>query len=126
MLENAREIANNACVEGWASCIVTVSVFLIMLPSNANTAQSIDSIIKLLDGQRVTLSAVWVDKVSVKPSYIVVREPWSADERIVVLSDKPLSLQRWQTVDVEGVLTTLRNGYRAIVATKRHLYPDHC
>ncbi len=63
------------------------------------SSRSILNAIGSPDGCPVALTGVWVDKVSVRPSYIVVREPWSADERIIIQSDRALSIERWQTVD---------------------------
>ncbi len=52
------------------------------------------------DGAQVSLHGVVRDKVVTDPPYVVVREPWSGEIRLIVLLDAPSEVQRWQTVDV--------------------------
>lgn len=78
------------------------------------------------DGSRVYLDAVVIGKIRAKqsPGYLVVYEPFSPKDRLIVLAQPALELRVGQTVDVEGSLTTLRNGYRAITDGTVHGYLD--
>ena len=73
---------------------------------------------------KVSLSGVVVDKVVTNPPYIVVREPWSSEIRLIVLLDAPMALQRWQTVSVTGFMSTLVTRERALSAAAVSVYTD--
>ncbi len=71
----------------------------------------------LPDGTRVYLDAVDVDKIRAgkAPAYFTIKEPFSQADRLVVLTPPSLSLRLGQSLDIEGTLTTLDNGSRALV-----------
>ena len=84
------------------------------------TASNIADALAAPDGSAVSLQTVLVDKAA--RGYIVVRAPWSADERVAVVA--AVNVKRWQPVAVKGTLTTLVNGSRAIRADEVLVYTD--
>ena len=84
------------------------------------TATDVSAALAAPDGAAVSLQTVLVDKAA--RGYIVVRAPWSADERVVVVA--AVNVKRWQPVAVKGTLTTLVNGSRAIRADEVLVYTD--
>ena len=78
------------------------------------------------DGAHVYLDAVVVDKIRAKiePAYFVIRECLKPNDRPIVLTQPSPDLRLNQTVDVEGTLTTLPNGHRAVVSTTVWGYLD--
>ena len=82
--------------------------------------------LSLEDGSRVYLDAVVVDKIKAKqdPPYFTIRECFAAADRLVVLTSPSLQLRLGQTIDVEGTISTLENGSRAIVDPTVHGYTD--
>ena len=78
------------------------------------------------DGSLVYLDAVVVDKIRARqsPGYMVVYEPFSPKDRLIVLTQPAPEMRLGQTVDVEGTITTLGNGYRAIINPTIYGYLD--
>lgn len=78
-----------------------------------------------VDGTRVYLDAVNILKIRARqtPYYIVVSD-WGIKNRIVVLTTPASVLRPGQTVDIEGVVTTLSNGERAIAKARVIGYQD--
>ncbi len=72
--------------------------------------------LSLADGSHVYLDAVVADKIRArqKPAYFVVRECFNPKDRLVMNIPPPPDLWTRQTIDVEGILTTLPNGHRAL------------
>lgn len=90
--------------------------------SSAADSHDILTALSLTPGSQITLTGVLVDKV--EPLYIVVREPWSDTQHLIVLTSAEPTLQRWQTVDVSGLLVTLPTGKRAVQANSIQCYTD--
>ena len=80
----------------------------------------------LEDNSHVYLDAVEISKSrsSQTPSYVVAVECFSPHDRIVVLVQPAPELRVGETVDVEGDLTTLESGDRAIVNATIWGYTD--
>ncbi|MEN6520053.1 MAG: hypothetical protein ABFD46_02740 [Armatimonadota bacterium] len=78
------------------------------------------------DGTSVYLDAVRIRKnrPSDNPAYYVVGECYKCESTIIVLASLPEGFQIDQTVDVEGTLTTLDNGYRAVTNVTIYAYLD--
>ena len=85
---------------------------------------SVLSALSSADGAQVILTGVVIDKVVTDPPYVVVREPWSSEIRLIVLLDAPAEVQRWQTVDVTGVMSTLPSDERALSSSSISVYKD--
>ncbi|GEM_PF-1316853 len=92
--------------------------------TTASQARSVQEALSVPLGTSVSLKGVFVDKATGKPPYIVVREPWAAGERIVVLLSGAPGVSLQQTIDVTGSITLLRNGYRAIENAGIFAYTD--
>ena len=92
--------------------------------TTASQARSVQEALSVPLGTNVFLKGVFVDKAISKPPYIVVREPWAAEERIVVLLSGAPGVSLQQTVDVTGSVTLLPNGYRAIEKAGIFAYTD--
>ncbi len=80
----------------------------------------------LADGTHVYLDAEEISKIRAQqsPAYIVVQECFSANDKIIVLTQPSLLLRVGQTVDIEGDLTTLDSGDRAIINATVWGYTD--
>ena len=80
----------------------------------------------LPDGSHVSLDAVVVDKIRARqcPAYFVARGFFDPKARLVVYTPPPSLLRYGQTVDVEGTISTLANGVRAILGPTVRGYLD--
>ena len=80
----------------------------------------------LPDGSHVYIDAVLVDKIRAKvsPGYLVVHECFAPGDRLIVLTRPAPELRLGETVDVEGTITTLPNGHRAIINPTVYGYLD--
>lgn len=78
------------------------------------------------DDSHVYLDAVQITKIraSDNPAYFVVRESMNASDKIIVLTQPSPELRPEQIVDIEGDLTTLENGNRAITNATVYGYTD--
>ena len=78
------------------------------------------------NGARVYLDAVVVGKIEARqnPPYFVIREFFDKNARIIVYAPPPRELRLGQTVDVEGTLSTLPTGDRALVSVVVLAYLD--
>lgn len=74
--------------------------------------------LSLPDGSHVCLDSEVVDKIRAKQTvpYFVIHECFSSGDRLVVLTPPSPDLRMGQTIDVEGTITTLQGGCRAIVS----------
>jgi RHS repeat-associated protein len=100
-----------------AALILLLSSLASGLPDWMLRPGTIGHAVSLRDGSHVYLDAVIVDKIRAKqtPAYLVVRECFSAEDRIIVLTPPSSRLRLGQLVDIEGTISTLSNGNRAIV-----------
>ncbi len=80
----------------------------------------------LADGSSISLDAECVDKIVTgsAPAYFVIRECFDSNSRILVMTQPPPELRMGQTVDVEGVISTLSDGQRAIISPTVYGYTD--
>lgn len=80
----------------------------------------------LPDGSHVYLDAEDIAKIRAIPStpYIVIVEPFSRKDRLVVLTTPSQELRLGQLVDIEGDMTTLPSGDRAITDATVWGYTD--
>lgn len=76
------------------------------------------------DGTSIYLDAVRIvkNKPTDNTAYYVVGECFSRDARMIIIGSLPEGFKLNQTVDIEGTLTTLDNGYRAITNTTIYAY----
>lgn len=117
----------------WYRCVVASLIMSVVLSVPAQATfdwmerqGTIGHAVNQPDGTRIYLDAVWVakNKPYQNPAYYVVREPFDVKALLVVLATPPPELRPWQTVDVEGTLTTLPSGDRALVDAKTYGYLD--
>jgi|GEM_PF-5191479 len=80
----------------------------------------------LADGSTVSLDAEIIDKIvaSGSPAYFVICECFDSKSRIVVMTQPSSELRLGQTVDVQGVISTLSDGQRVIVSPTVYGYTD--
>ena len=93
--------------------------------SHAQTAEEFGTVQYALDradGTRVSLTMVVVGAVN--SSGVSVHEWWDKTTPIAAIFDPPPSLRAGQTIDLEGWMTTLPNGRRAVLAERIAFYLD--
>lgn len=78
------------------------------------TASEISSAMSLPDGSHVSLRLEEIVKIKASPAYIVIAEPFSRKDRLIVLTFPNEALRLGQSVDISGDLVTLRPGVRAL------------
>ena len=73
--------------------------------------------ITLADGSHVCLDAVEIEKIRAKesPAYFVIKDWFDPDSKLLVMTQPSSELRLGQTIDVEGTISTLADGRRAIV-----------
>ncbi|MHB1459396.1 MAG: hypothetical protein ACYC0V_20995, partial [Armatimonadota bacterium] len=77
-------------------------------------ASEISNAVSLPGGSHVHLNLEDIIKIKTDPAYIVIAEPFSGKDRLICLTSPNSELRLGQVVDVEGDLTTLPNGARAL------------
>lgn len=78
------------------------------------SASEISNAVSLPDGNHVYLRLEEILKIKADIGYIVVAEPFSGKDRLICLTNPSPELRLGQVVDVEGDLTTLPSGLRAL------------
>jgi hypothetical protein len=73
--------------------------------------------ITLADGSHVCLDAVEIEKIGAKesPAYLVIKDWFDPHSKLLVMTQPSPELRMGQTIDVEGTISTLEDGRRAIV-----------
>jgi hypothetical protein len=108
-------------------------VMVLMVPCGATTVPdwmlrpgTIGHALTLSDNARVYLDAVVVEKIKAKqnPAYFTIHECFSAKDKIVVLTRPSQRLSLGMNVDVEGTITTLGDGRRALTNVTVYGYTD--
>lgn len=115
-------------------CIVSIVVVLLLLssvsiasvPDWMTRQGTIGNALQQPDGTHVYLDAVQVEKnkPNDNPAYFVIGECFDREARIIVTSPLPNGFRLNQTIDIEGTLTTLDNGYKAIADATVYAYLD--
>jgi hypothetical protein len=95
-----------------------VVLALVLVAASVSAAALSDSEISrtmsLPDGSHVSLRLEVIVKIKTDAAYIVIAEPFSHKDRLICLTYPSPELRLGQVVDVEGDLTTLANGARAL------------
>ncbi len=102
--------------------LVVCAVMAVALASNAwatpasdwLTSSEISKAMSLPDGSHVSLRLEEIVKIKNDPAYIVIAEPFHRKDRLICLTYPSPELRLGQVVDIEGDLTTLANGARAL------------
>lgn len=115
-------------------CAIVVFVLCDILVSSAAQATSgwmerpgsVKYALSQADGSHIYLDAVKVNKIRAQqtPSYFVVSEFFSYHDTLITLTLPNALLRRGQTVDIEGDLTTLDSGDRALTSVTVWGYTD--
>ncbi len=96
----------------FALFLVAASVSVAALPELASS--EISRAVSLPDGSHVSLRLEEIVKIKNDPAYIVIAEPFHRKDRLICLTYPSPELRLGQVIDVEGDLTTLANGARAL------------
>jgi len=109
--------------------VVTLFVLSATLAASPDWMQRVGTIghaVTLQDDSHVYLDAVEISKIrgSQTPPYLVIAECFSPRDKIIVLTQPAPELRVGETVDVEGDLTTLESGDRAVVNATIWGYTD--
>jgi len=109
-----------------AAALLTSGVWAAEVPDWMARPGTIGHALTLRDNSHVYLDAVVVDKIKAKqrPDYFTVHECFSARDKIVVLTPPSPELRLGMNVDIEGDITTLPNGRRAITNVGVFGYTD--
>ncbi len=110
-------------------------IYLVVFLTLASVAQGADWMVRpgtiahaktLSDGASVSLDAELVDQIVTTdyPAHLVIRECFDRNARIVVVAEPSSDLRPGQIVDVQGVMSTLADGQRAIISPSIYGYTD--
>ncbi|MEN6521082.1 MAG: right-handed parallel beta-helix repeat-containing protein [Armatimonadota bacterium] len=95
-------------------CLATATMALV--PEWMTRPGTVANAISQDDDTHVYLDAVVIDKIITREAtpYFTVRETWNATSRVCILAMPNELLRRGQLLDIDGYLTTLPSGERAI------------
>ena len=114
----------NASLRAVFGAVAVVLALSLCAEGGVTTPTTVLAALSSRDGAIINLTGVVVDKVVSNPPYIVVREPWSSEIRLIVLLAAPVAVHRWQAVSVSGEMSTLASGERALSGGAVSVYTD--